>query len=69
MHALLRVLKLTCTCSVQDTRAKQAIFLFPPRDQKCLLHSTTLTGQYSQEKKLLDAWVFVFWLFFFFNVE
>lgn len=63
MHALLGVFKLTCTCSVQGTRAKQAIFLFPLRDQKCLMHSTILTGQYSQEKKLLHL------LLFFFNVE
>lgn len=34
MHALLGVFKLTCTCSVQGTRAKQAIFLFPLRDQE-----------------------------------
>ena len=60
MHAPLRVFKLTCTCSVQGTRAKQAIFLFPLRDQKCLMRSTILTGQYSQEKKLLHVWVFVF---------
>lgn len=60
MHALLGVFKLTCTCSVHGTRAKQAIFLFPLRDQKCLMHSTILTGQYSQEKKLLHLLLFFF---------
>ena len=62
MRALLRVFKLTCTCSVQGARAKQAMFLFPLRDQKCLMHSTILTGQYSQEKRLLHVLLFFFFL-------
>ena len=40
--------------SAHSARAKQAIYIFPPRDRKCLLHSTVLTGlekDHSQEKK------------------
>ena len=44
------------------TKAKQAIFVFAPRDQKCLVHLRLWTGLgkgHSQEKKLLDIVVFL----------
>lgn len=63
MHALLHVLKLTRTYMAHTAKAKQAIFIFAPRDQKCLVHSRVLTGldkSHSQEKKLLDIFFFFF---------
>lgn len=43
MHALLHVLKVTRTYMAHTAKAKQAIFIFAPRDQKCLVHSRVLT--------------------------
>lgn len=54
MNALLPSLKLTCTYTAHTPRAKQTIFVFAPRDQKCLVHSRIVTDlDLSQEQKLL----------------
>lgn len=56
MNALLRALKLTRTYIAHTAKAKQAIFIFAPGDQKRLVRSRVLTGLekgHFQENELL----------------
>lgn len=56
MHALSHALKLPRTYIAHTTKAKQEIFIFAPRDQKCLAYSRVLTGLdkgHSQGKKMV----------------